>query len=110
MALASRMVPIADGSDMGGSLRNPASFCNVVGFRPSTGRVPTWPTDNAWFSFGVQGPMARSVRDVSLILAAIAVVNYVFPFILVPVAFNPAQLLVLPSDAPLPPANGETRK
>jgi amidase len=72
VALASRMVPIADGSDMGGSLRNPASFCNVVGFRPSTGRVPTWPSDNAWFSFGVQGPMARTVQDVSLMLAAIA--------------------------------------
>ena len=72
VALATRMVPIADGSDMGGSLRNPASFCNVVGFRPSTGRVPTWPSDNAWFSFGVQGPMARNVQDVSLMLAAIA--------------------------------------
>ncbi len=72
VALATRMVPIADGSDMGGSLRNPASFCNVVGFRPSTGRVPAWPSDNAWFSFGVQGPMARSVQDVSLMLAAIA--------------------------------------
>ena len=72
VALATRMVPIADGSDMGGSLRNPASFCNVVGFRPSTGRVPTWPSDNAWFSFGVQGPMARTVKDVSLMLAAIA--------------------------------------
>jgi amidase len=72
VALATRMVPIADGSDMGGSLRNPASFCNVVGFRPSTGRVPTWPSDNAWFSFGVQGPMARTVRDVSLMLAATA--------------------------------------
>jgi amidase len=72
VALATRMVPIADGSDMGGSLRNPASFCNVVGFRPSTGRVPTWPSDNAWFSFGVQGPMARTVQDVSLMLAAIA--------------------------------------
>jgi len=72
VALATRMVPIADGSDMGGSLRNPASFCNVVGFRPSTGRVPTWPSDNLWFSFGVQGPMARTVQDVSLMLAAIA--------------------------------------
>ena len=39
------LVPIADGSDMGGSLRNPASFCNVVGFRPSPGRVPTWPSE-----------------------------------------------------------------
>lgn len=72
VALATRMVPLADGSDMGGSLRNPASFCNVVGFRPSTGRVPSWPSDHAWFSFGVQGPMARTVQDASLMLAAIA--------------------------------------
>ena len=47
-ALAAGMVPLADGSDMGGSLRNPASFCNVVGLRPSVGRVPAWPTTNAW--------------------------------------------------------------
>ena len=71
-ALAARMIPIADGSDMGGSLRNPANFCNVVGIRPSTGRVPSWPTDHAWFSLGVQGPMARTVKDVALVLAAIA--------------------------------------
>ena len=48
VALASRLVPIADGSDLGGSLRNPASFCNVVGFRPSPGRVPTWPSELGW--------------------------------------------------------------
>ena len=72
VALATRMVPIADGSDMGGSLRNPANFCNVVGFRPSTGRVPSWPSDNAFFSFGVQGPMARYVKDIALQLQAMA--------------------------------------
>src|SRR5690606_11451691 len=54
-ALASGMVPLADGSDMGGSLRNPASFCNVVGLRPSFGRVPQWPTANAWETTSVQG-------------------------------------------------------
>ncbi len=43
VALACGMVPLADGSDLGGSLRNPASFCNVVGFRPSPGRVPSHP-------------------------------------------------------------------
>src|SRR5918992_3071375 len=72
VALACGMVPIADGSDMGGSLRNPASFCNVVGFRPSQGRVPTWPSLAAWFPFSVEGPMARTVGDVALMLSAIS--------------------------------------
>lgn len=72
VALATGMVPIADGSDLGGSLRNPASFCNVVGFRPSPGRVPSWPTLDAWAPLSVQGPMARSVDDVALMLTAIA--------------------------------------
>lgn len=72
MALACGMVPIADGSDMGGSLRNPASFCNVVGLRPAPGRVPVWPSQTPWFPFSVQGPMARTVQDVALLLGAIA--------------------------------------
>jgi len=72
VALACGMVPIADGSDMGGSLRNPASFCNVVGLRPSPGRVPVWPSEAAWFTFSVQGPMARTVEDAALLLSAIA--------------------------------------
>ncbi len=71
-ALASGMVPLADGSDMGGSLRNPASFCNVVGLRPSLGRVPNWPTDNAWETTSVSGPMARNVKDLALLLSVIA--------------------------------------
>jgi amidase len=72
VALATGMLPIADGSDMGGSLRNPASFCGVVGMRPSAGRVPTWPTASAWSTLSVDGPMARSVADVALLLSAIA--------------------------------------
>ena len=71
-ALASGMVPLADGSDMGGSLRNPASFCNVVGLRPSVGRVPTWPATNAWELTSVGGPMARTVEDVALLLSVLA--------------------------------------
>ncbi len=71
-ALASGMVPLADGSDMGGSLRNPASFCNVVGLRPSVGRVPEWPATNAWDIISVGGPMARNVDDVALLLSVIA--------------------------------------
>ncbi len=72
VALACGMVPIADGSDLGGSLRNPASFCNVVGLRPSPGRVPNWPSLSAWFPMGVVGPMARTVQDVALTMSAIA--------------------------------------
>ena len=72
VALACGMVPIADGSDLGGSLRNPASFCNVVGLRPSLGRVAVWPATSAWLGFSVQGPMARTVADVALLLSTIA--------------------------------------
>ena len=70
VALACGMVPIADGSDTGGSLRNPASFCNVVGIRPSPGRVPG--NSSTWSPLSVSGPMARSVADVALFLSAIA--------------------------------------
>ncbi|MDP9824249.1 amidase [Nocardioides massiliensis] len=79
-ALASGMVPLADGSDMGGSLRNPASFCNVVGMRPSFGRVPQLPNPNIFETTSVQGPMARNVEDLALLLSVLAG----------PVAGNPA--------------------
>ena len=72
VALACGMLPIADGSDMGGSLRNPANFCNVVGFRTSPGRVPVWPAEVGWFPISVEGPLARTVEDVALMLTAIA--------------------------------------
>jgi amidase len=70
VSLACGLVPIADGSDMGGSLRNPAAFCNVVGFRPSPGRVPAGP--GSWSPLGVQGPMGRTVADVALLLSVLA--------------------------------------
>jgi len=72
VALATRMLPIADGSDTGGSLRNPANFCNVVGFRPSPGRVPNFPSKTGWGPISVSGPMARNVSDCALFLSAIA--------------------------------------
>ena len=72
VALACGLLPLADGSDMGGSLRNPGNFCNIVGFRTSPGRVPVWPSPVAWFPIPVQGPMARTVADVALMLSAIA--------------------------------------
>jgi amidase len=72
VALTTGMVPLADGSDLGGSLRNPASFCNVVGFRPSPGRVPRWPAIDPWGSLNVLGPMARTVEDAALLLSVMA--------------------------------------
>ena len=69
VALACGMTPLADGSDMGGSLRNPASFCNVVGLRPSPGRVPIASAHFAWTALSVQGPMARTVSDCAFLLS-----------------------------------------
>ena len=71
VALAARMIPVADGSDTGGSLRNPAAFCNVVGFRPSPGRVPSFPGD-PWSDLSTAGPMARTVDDAALLFSVLA--------------------------------------
>src|SRR5690606_19876572 len=71
-ALAAGLHPIADGSDMGGSLRNPASFCNVVGLRPTPGRVPAWPATLLWEPLGTPGPMGRTVADTALLLSVVA--------------------------------------
>jgi amidase len=71
-ALAAGFVPLADGSDMGGSLRNPAAFCNVVGFRATPGRVPSWPAALGWSQLSVQGPMGRTVADVALQMSVVA--------------------------------------
>ncbi|WP_396200055.1 amidase [Gemmatimonas sp.] len=72
-ALNCNLLPIADGSDTGGSLRNPGAWNNVVGFRPSPGRVPD--DDGSWSPLSTSGPMARSVEDVALFLSAIAGVH-----------------------------------
>jgi len=72
VALAMGFQPLADGSDMGGSLRNPASFCNVVGLRPTPGRVPDPTSELPYFPLSVMGPMARTVADVGLMLSVIA--------------------------------------
>jgi amidase len=72
VALACGMVPLADGSDMGGSLRNPPNFCNIVGIRPSPGRVPNPPSTLGWFTLSVAGPVARDVLDCAFFLSVLA--------------------------------------
>ena len=72
VAVATGMSTLADGSDLGGSLRTPAAFCGVVGFRGSPGLVPTYPSQLAWNSLSVQGPIARSVGDIARMLTVIA--------------------------------------
>jgi len=69
VALAARMASLADGSDFGGSLRHPAGHCNVVGFRPSPGRVPAYPAELGWFTLRTDGPMGRCVADTALLLS-----------------------------------------
>ena len=71
-AVAAGMLPFADGSDLAASLRNPGNYCNVVGFRPTPGRVPAWPAANAWDTLSVLGPMARTVEDCAFLLSAMA--------------------------------------
>jgi amidase len=72
VGLATGMIAIAEGTDLGGSLRIPASFCGIVGLRPSPGLVPTDPADWLWDTLQVSGPMARTAEDVALALQAIA--------------------------------------
>jgi len=72
VALACGLVPVASGSDTGGSLRNPAAFCNVVGFRPSPGRVPNPKASFAWWTLSTAGCLGRSVADLAFALSTIA--------------------------------------
>ncbi|HXI36146.1 MAG TPA: amidase [Burkholderiales bacterium] len=72
VAVACGMLPFADGSDLAASLRNPGNYCNVVGLRPTPGRVPNWPAVNAWDTLSVLGPMARTVSDAAFLLSAMA--------------------------------------
>jgi amidase len=72
VALACGLVPVASGSDTGGSLRNPAAFCNVVGFRPSPGRVPNPKASFAWWTLSTSGCFGRSVADLAFALSTIA--------------------------------------
>ncbi|MBS7543750.1 amidase [Ancylobacter oerskovii] len=80
-ALAARLVPVADGSDMMGSLRNPAAFCNVYGFRPSWGLVPADAEGDTFIAtLATDGPMARTVEDLARLLETLAGENPQVPF------------------------------
>ena len=72
VAVACGMLPFADGSDLAASLRNPGNFCNVVGFRPTPGRVPNWPAVNGWQTLSTLGPIGRTVEDTAFLLSAMA--------------------------------------
>jgi amidase len=72
VAVATGMGPLAQGSDLGGSLRTPAAFCGVVGFRTTPGLIPSHPRTLAWDTLSVTGPIARTVADVALMLATMA--------------------------------------
>jgi len=100
-ALAAGMVALADGSDYGASLRNPAAFCNVVGLRPTPGRVPTWPTETPSWTGSVHGPLGRTVDDVALLLTATA-----GPHDRVPISLPDGGDMFLP---PIEPARAGTK-
>jgi amidase len=70
VAVSTRMLPFADGSDLGASLRNPANFCNAIGLRTTPGRVPSWPTPDLWSTLSVRGPIARNAQDAALLVYA----------------------------------------
>ncbi|MEO8135216.1 MAG: amidase [Betaproteobacteria bacterium] len=70
VAVSTRMLPFADGSDLGASLRNPANFCNAVGIRPTPGRVPVWPETDLWVNLSVHGAIGRTAQDTALLLYA----------------------------------------
>src|SRR5437762_12516564 len=71
-ALATGMCPLAEGTDLGGSLRGPASYCGVVGFRTSPGLIARHPSVLAWDTYSVEGPMARTIGDAALMLSVMA--------------------------------------
>lgn len=95
-AVAAGMLPFADGSDSGGSLRYPAAFCNIVGLRPTPGRIASGRPDNGWTAHGVLGPMTRTSPDAAIVLAAMAGSD---PYAPMSIAEDPAQFLdVAPTD------------
>ena len=99
VALAQRLLPVADGSDFMGSLRNPAAWANIFGMRPSQGRVPLWPAADTWVAqLGTEGPMARNVADLAALLSTQAGRDARTPLA---IADGPQQFSVPQGDAAL---------
>lgn len=96
-AVAAGMLPFADGSDSGGSLRYPAAFCNIVGLRPTPGRIASGRADNGWTAHGVLGPMTRSSMDAALVMAAMSGAD---PYAPMSIAEDPAQFLDVSPTSP----------
>jgi len=71
-AVASGMLPFADGGDLAASLRNPGNYCNVVGFRPTPGRVSAYPESNVWNTLSTLGPITRTVSDCAFLMSGMA--------------------------------------
>jgi amidase len=90
VSVAMHMLPFADGTDLGGSLRNPGNFNHVFGLRPSPGRVPTFPSKNHWIAMSVLGPIARTASDGAFLLAAMAGADGRVPL---SIPENPAKFL-----------------
>lgn len=100
VALALGMVPVADGSDFGGSLRNPAAFNNVVGFRPSRGRVPAVPAEDVFYAqLGTEGPMGRTTEDVARLLCTMGGWDERAPLSLADPLPDPASPDLLPAES-----------
>lgn len=96
-AVAAGMLPFADGSDSGGSLRYPAAFCNIVGLRPTPGRIASGRQDNGWTAHGVLGPMTRTTQDAALVMAAMSGAD---PYAPLSIPEDPAQFLDIVPTAP----------
>ena len=99
VAVATGMVPLAQGTDFGCSIRMPASFCGIVGIRPTPGLTPNWPMPLAWDPGQVNGPLARTAEDAALMLDAIAGFSRISPISVAPPWASAREIVAAAEDA-----------